>query len=100
MAVTLSHTVAWNASSSTQKQYSRGPRAAEALQKMAKLVRMVPSSGATVQKKQLASETPSTVPPQSSLCKRWPQCKEPVEAPKRGSCKHLQGPKSRAGAIT
>ena len=34
---------------SRQKQYSRGPRAVEELQKMAKLVRMVPSSGAMVQ---------------------------------------------------
>lgn len=34
---------------SKQKQCSRGPRAVETLQKMAKLVRMVPSSGAMVQ---------------------------------------------------
>ncbi|TEA30918.1 hypothetical protein DBR06_SOUSAS7010026, partial [Sousa chinensis] len=34
---------------SRQKQYSRSPRAAEASQKMAKLVRTVPSSGAVVQ---------------------------------------------------
>eukprot|EP00069_Balaena_mysticetus_P018197 bmy_11099T0 len=42
---------------SRQKQYPRGPRAAEALQKMAKLFRTVPSIGAVVQKKQLAGHT-------------------------------------------
>lgn len=34
---------------SRQKQYSRGPRAEDVLQKMVKLVRMVPSSGVMVQ---------------------------------------------------